>query len=38
MLYGNETADVGLKFERPEIQMSIWICGVSMKERFRIDS
>ena len=25
--------DVGLKFETAEMQMSIWMCGVSMKDR-----
>ena len=25
--------DVGLKFERAEIQMIRWVCGVSMKDR-----
>ena len=37
MTYGSETktllADVGLKFERPEMQMIRWMCGVSMKDR-----
>ena len=35
--YGSETrpllVDVGLKFEREEIQMIRWVCGVSMKDR-----
>ena len=26
-------ADVGLKFERVEMQMISWMCGVSMKDR-----
>ena len=26
-------ADVGLKFERAEMQMIRWMCGVSMKDR-----
>ena len=26
-------ADLGLKFERAEIQMIRWMCGVSMKDR-----
>ena len=34
--YGSETrlllVDVGLTFERAEIQMIIWMCGVSLKE------
>ena len=37
MTYGSETrplpADVGLKFERAEMQMIRWMCGVSMKDR-----
>ena len=37
MIYGSETrplpADVGLKFERVEIQMIRWMCSVSMKDR-----
>ena len=37
MTYGSETrpllADVGLKFERAEMQMIRWMCGVSMKAR-----
>ena len=37
MTFGNETrsllVDVGLKFERVEIQMIKWMCGVSMKDR-----
>ena len=39
MTYGSETrpllADVGLKFERAEMQMIRWVCGVSMKDRRR---
>ena len=35
--YGNETrlllADVGLMFERADMQMIKWMCGVSMKDR-----
>ena len=34
--YGSETrpllADVGLKFERAEMQMIRWMCGISMKD------
>ena len=37
MIYGSETrpmlVDVRLKFERTEIQMIRWTCGVSMKDR-----
>ena len=37
MTYGSEAmpllADVGLKFERAEIQMIRWMCGVSLKDR-----
>ena len=37
MTYGIETrpllVDVGLKFERAEMQMIKWMCGVSMKDR-----
>ena len=37
MIYGSETrpllVDVGLKFERAEMQMIIWMCGISMKDR-----
>ena len=25
--------DVGLKFERPEMQMIRWMCGISLKDR-----
>ena len=36
MTYGSETrpllVDVGLKFERAEMQMIIWMYGVSMKD------
>ena len=35
--YGSETrpliVDVGLKFERAEMQMIRWMCGISMKDR-----
>ena len=35
--YGNETrpllVDVGLKFERAEMQMIRWMCGISLKDR-----
>ena len=35
MTYGSETrpllVDVGLKFERAEMQMIRWMCGVSIK-------
>ena len=38
MTYGSETrpllVDVGLKFERAEMQMIKWMCGVSMKDRW----
>ena len=37
MTYGSETrpllADVGLKFERAEMQIIRWMCDVSMKNR-----
>ena len=37
MNYGNETrpllVDVGLKFERANMQMTRWMGGVSMKDR-----
>ena len=37
MTYGSETrpllADIGLKFERTEMQMIRWMCGVSLKDR-----
>ena len=37
MTYGSETrpllVDVGLKFEKAEMQMITWICGISMKDR-----
>ena len=37
MTYGSETrsllVDVGLKFERAEMQMIGWMCGVSLKDR-----
>ena len=37
MTYGTETrpllVDVGLKFERAEMQMIRWMCGISMKDR-----
>ena len=37
MTYGSETmpllVDVGLKFERVEMQMIRWMCGISMKDR-----
>ena len=36
MNYGSETrpllADVGLNCERAEMQMIIWMCGISIKE------
>ena len=36
MIYGSETwrflADVGLKWERAEMQMIRWMCGISMKD------
>ena len=38
MTYGSETMPllvyVGLKFERAEMQMIRWMCGVSMKDRW----
>ena len=37
MIYGSETrpllVDVGLKFEREEMQMIKWMCGISLKDR-----
>ena len=37
MTYGSETrpllVDVGLIFERAEMQMIIWMCGIPMKDR-----
>ena len=37
MNYGSETrpllVDVGLKFERAEMQMIRWMCGISLKNR-----
>ena len=37
MTYGSENrpllVDVGLKFERAEMQMIRWVCGISLKER-----
>ena len=37
MTYGSETrpllVDVGLKFERAEMQMIRWMCSISMKDR-----
>ena len=37
MTYGSKTrpllVDVGLKFERTEMQMFRWMCGISMKDR-----
>ena len=37
MTYGIETrpllVDVGLKFERTEMQMIRWMCGITMKDR-----
>ena len=37
MIYGNETmpllVDVGLKYERAEMQIIRWMCGISMKDR-----
>ena len=37
MIYGSETrpllVDVGLKFERAEMQMIRWMCDISMKDR-----
>ena len=37
MTYGSDTrpllVDVGLEFERADIQMIRWMCGISMKDR-----
>ena len=37
LTYGSETrpflVDVGLSFERAAMQMIIWMCGISMKDR-----
>ena len=37
MTYGSETrpllVDVGVKFERAEMQMIRWMCGISMKDK-----
>ena len=37
MTYGSETrpllVDVRLKFERAEMQMIRWMCGISLKDR-----
>ena len=37
MTFGSETrpflVDVGLKFEKADMQMIRWMCGVSMKDR-----
>ena len=37
MTYGSETrlllVDIGLKFERAEMQMIRWMCGISLKDR-----
>ena len=37
MTYGRKTmpllVDVGLKFERADMQMTRWMCSVSMKDR-----
>ena len=37
MTYGSETrhllVDGGLKFERAEMQMIRWMCGISLKDR-----
>ena len=37
MTYGSETRlliiDVGWKFERAEMQMIRWMCGISLKDR-----
>ena len=41
MTYGSETrpllADVGLKFERAEMQLIRWMGGVFMKDKRRIE-
>ena len=41
MIYGSETrpllADVGLKFERADMQIIRWMCDVSMKDRMTSD-
>ena len=40
IIYGSETrpllANVGLKFERAEMQMIKWMCSVSMKEERQV--
>ena len=37
MTYGSETrsllVNVGLKFERAEMQMFRWMCGISMRQK-----
>ena len=37
MMYGSETrsslVDVELKFERAEMQMIRWMCGISMRQK-----
>ena len=37
MIYGSETrpllVDVGLKFERAEMHIIRWMCGISLKDR-----
>ena len=37
MTYGSETrpllVDIGLMFERAEMQMIRWMCGISLKDR-----
>ena len=37
MTYGSETmlllVDAGLKFEKAEMQMIRWMCGISLKDR-----
>ena len=33
MTYGPLLVVVGLKFERAEMQMITWMCGISMKDR-----
>ena len=41
MTYGSETrpllVDVGLKFERAEMQMIRWMCGIDLSEDLMVD-
>ena len=40
MIYGSETmplpVDLGLKFERTEMQMIKWMCGISMRQKDKL--